>query len=145
MTSKKIIIIISLLGFLAFLPQEVLALKARTKKTSATTTTTRTAGTRVASSVRFKPGRNGIIISLSGLTNAKSVSYELTYDTNGTPQGAMGTISNITSSADSRELLFGTCSGGVCRYHSGITNARLVITSKLKSGTTTRKSYRLKV
>jgi uncharacterized protein with PQ loop repeat len=144
MTSKKIIIIVSLLSFLAFVPQEVLALKVRSKQTAAVTTT-RTVGTRVTSSVRFKSGRNGIIISFSGLTNAKSVSYELTYDTNGTPQGAMGTISNITSSADSRELLFGTCSGGVCRYHSGITNARLVITSKLKSGTTTRKSYRLKV
>lgn len=144
MTSKKIITLISLLGFLAFVPQEVLALKVRSKQTAAVTTT-RTVGTRVTSSVRFKSGRNGIIISFSGLTNAKSVSYELTYDTNGTPQGAMGTISNITSSADSRELLFGTCSGGVCRYHSGITNARLVITSKLKSGTTTRKSYRLKV
>ena len=146
MTSKKIIALICLSGFLAFLPQEVLALKARTRQASTTTTTTtRAVGAKVASSVRFKAGRNGIIISLSGLTNAKSVSYELTYDSNGTSQGAMGTISNITSSTDSRELLFGTCSGGVCRYHSGITNARLVITSKLKSGTTTRKSYRLKV
>jgi hypothetical protein len=144
MISKKIIIIIFLLSVLVFLPQEALALKTRGAQT-ATTTTTRTLGTKVSSSVRFKPGKNGIIISLSGLTNAKSVSYELTYSSNGTAQGAMGTISNITNSTDSRELLFGTCSGGVCRYHSGITNARLVITTKLKSGTTTRKSYRLKV
>lgn len=126
-----------------FLPQPILALKTRVRMIS--TGVSRTVSGRVTSSVRFKSGRNGIIISLSGLSNAESVSYELTYNTNGITQGAMGTISNITNSTDSRELLFGTCSGGVCRYHTNITNAKLIITSKLKSGTTTRKSYRLKV
>ena len=120
------------LSFLSFLPQETLALKIRSRQTS-TVTSTRTTSNRVVSSVRFKSGKTGVIINLSGLNNAQSVSYELTYTGNGTSQGAMGTISNITSSTDSRELLFGTCSGGVCRYHSNINNARLVITSKLKS------------
>lgn len=144
MTSRKLLIFVSLVGFLALLSQPVLALKVRTRQASSGTAT-RAVGTKVASSVRFRPGRNGIIINFSGLNNAKSVNYKLTYSTNGTPQGAMGTITNLTKNIDSRELLFGTCSGGVCRYHGGITNARLVITSKLKSGITTRKSYRLKV
>ncbi|MCX6725946.1 MAG: hypothetical protein NT052_01350 [Candidatus Shapirobacteria bacterium] len=143
MSFKKILIFISFIGFLMFLPQPILALKTRVRMIS--TGVSRTVSGRVTSSVRFKSGRNGIIISLSGLSNAESVSYELTYNTNGITQGAMGTISNITNSTDSRELLFGTCSGGVCRYHTNITNAKLIITSKLKSGTTTRKSYRLKV
>ncbi len=100
---------------------------------------------RVVTSVRFRGDRKAIIINFSGLTNASSVNYSLSYESNGIPQGAMGTISNITTATDNRELLFGTCSGGVCRYHQNITNAKLVITSKLKSGHTTRKTYRLKV
>jgi len=128
------------------LPLEILAAKPRTSRgTTGGSKSYASSGGRVISSVKFRGDRRAIIINLAGLNNAKSVTYSLTYNSNGIAQGAMGTITNITSAVESRELLFGTCSHGVCRYHTGITDARLVITAKLKSGITTRKSYRLKV
>jgi len=125
---------------------EIWAAKVRTTRgtTSGPSVNYGTSG-RVETSVKFRGDRRAIIINFAGLNNATSISYSLTYNTNGIPQGAIGTITKFSGSSDSRELLFGTCSKGVCRYHTGITDARLVITSKLKSGFTTRKSYRLKV
>ena len=144
------IIFLSLITVFIFslvIPSKTLAAKARTSRGGTTGSSTGYVSTsgRVVTSVKFRGDRRAVIINFAGLTNAKSVTYSLTYSSNGIAQGAMGTITNIAGSVDSRELLFGTCSHGVCRYHTGITDARLVITSKLKSGITTRKSYRLKV
>jgi len=132
--------------FLFLIPGEVLAAKPRTSRgtTGGSKGYVSTSG-RVVTSVKFRGDRRAIIVYFSGLNNATSVNYSLTYNSNGIPQGAMGTMTNISSASDSRELLFGTCSHGICRYHTGITDGRLVITSKLKSGITTRKSYKLKV
>lgn len=126
---------------------EAWAAKARTSRggTAGSTSGSVSTSGRVTTSARFRSDRRAIIVNFAGLNNSTSVSYSLTYNTNGIPQGAIGTMTNISGASDSRELLFGTCSHGVCRYHTGITDARLVITSKLKSGLTTRKSYKLKV
>ncbi len=132
--------------FLFLIPGEVLAAKPRTSRgTTGGYSGSYTTGGRVITSAKFRSDRRAVIVYFSGLNNATSVNYSLTYNSNGIPQGAMGTMTNISSASDSRELLFGTCSHGVCRYHTGITEARLVITSKLKSGSTTRKSYKLKI
>jgi len=138
---KKLIIFLLIFAFSSF-PETTLALKARTKR-GGSGGGSYLLSNRVGYSVRFNSTRTGLIISFSGLTNANSVNYSLSYETNGISQGAMGTITNPEVSVDTRELLFGTCSGGVCRYHQNITNAKLVITSKLKSGYTTRKTYRI--
>ena len=143
------IIFLSLIAIFIFslvIPLETLAAKARTSRgTTGGSRSYVSTGGRVVTSARFRGDRRAIIVNFTGLTNAKSVTYSLTYNSNGISQGAMGTMTNIAGSSDSRELLFGTCSHGVCRYHTGITNARLVITSKLKSGITTRKSYKLNI
>ena len=126
-------------------PSQVLAAKARTTRGAGTAVASGTAtGGRVLSSVRFKANRLGVILSLSGLNNASSVTYELTYTAAGIPQGARGTVSGSGNTA-TRELLFGTCSKNVCRWHTNITDARLTVTAKLNSGATTRKSFRIKV
>ena len=138
---KKSIVFLLIFAFLSF-TETTLALKARTKR-GGSGGGSYLLSNRVGYSVRFNSTRTGLIISFSGLTNANSVNYSLSYETNGISQGAMGTITNPEVSVDTRELLFGTCSGGVCRYHQNITNAKLVITSKLKSGYTTRKTYRI--
>jgi len=138
---KKSIVFLLIFAFLSF-PKTALALKVRTKR-GGSGGGSYLLSNRVGYSVRFNSTRTGLIISFSGLTNANSVHYSLSYETNGISQGAMGTITNPEVSVDTRELLFGTCSGGVCRYHQNITNAKLVITSKLKSGYTTRKTYRI--
>jgi hypothetical protein len=98
----------------------------------------------VKTSVRFRSDRRGLIVSFGNFGSAVSVTYSLTYNSNGIPQGVRGTVTPTTAGGQ-RELLFGTCSHGVCRYHTNITNARLVIDSKLDSGLTIRKPYRIKV
>ena len=140
---KKLIVFLLIFAFFSF-PETTLALKARTKR-GGSGGGSYWLGNRVGNSAKFNSTRTGIVISFSGLSNATSVTYSLSYNANGIPQGAMGTITNPEVSTDTRELLFGTCSGGVCRYHSNITNAKLVITSKLKSGYTTRKTYRIRI
>jgi len=97
----------------------------------------------VYSQVRFRPDRQGLLINFSNFDNLDSGRYELVYEANGLGQGASGTI--ILDDTSTKELLFGTCSGGVCHYHQNITNARLSITSVLKNGTTILKPYRIRV
>lgn len=100
----------------------------------------------VATSVKFRGDRLAIIVNFSNLSVASSVSYTLSYNSRGTTQGAAGTLNPSTSTdPTSRELLFGTCSHGVCRYDSGITNARFVVTTTTASGKRVIKSFRLKV
>lgn len=143
--ARKFITFFLLIVFFLSLPPAVLALKTRTSRGGSSSGSSYYIGARVGSSVKFNSTRTGLVISFSGLTNATSVTYSLSYESNGIPQGAMGTITNPVVSVDTRELLFGTCSGGVCRYHQNITNAKLVITSKLKSGYTTRKTYLIRI
>lgn len=109
-----------------------------------TTVRTTSGGSGVAVSPKLRADRKALTVGFGNLQNATSVSYTLTYTTNGQQEGAGGTISGAGSSA-TRELLFGTCSGNVCRYHTNITNARLEILSQLKSGKKTIKRYRIRV
>lgn len=98
----------------------------------------------VGTSVKFRGDRRAIVINFSNLAIASSVNYTLSYESRGIPQGAGGTIQHAGDST-SRELLFGTCSHGVCRYDTGIVNAKLVITTTLLNGKKVVKSYKLKV
>lgn len=143
--SKKVVII-SFFLFIAsvIFSHDALSAKKRVSrgKTSVSTGTTTTKG--VTTSVKLRSDRLAVIINFSGLNNANSVSYQLTYVGGGISQGVMGAI-QPSEGTTSRELLFGTCSKNVCRYHSDVHDARLIITSRLKSGLTVRKPYRIKV
>lgn len=99
----------------------------------------------VYTTVKFRGDRKAIIINFSNINLANSITYTLSYTANGIDQGAQGTITPAGESSTTRELLFGTCSKNVCTYHYNIVGAKLEIRSKLKSGTTTLKSYRLKI
>lgn len=134
-----------LIVFLTFLvlPSESYAAKKRLSRRRGETIVRRTYTQGVKASVRFRPDRRGLLINFSGFGNVVSVTYTLTYNANGIPQGARGTATPVTA-GEQRELLFGTCSGGVCHYHTNITSARLVIDSKLSSGLIIRKPYRIK-
>ena len=143
MKRKFLILGLSLL-LLFFSSNLVLAAKKRLRRGRGGTTVRRTYTRGVKASVSFRPDRRGLLINFSGFGNVASVTYTLTYNSNGIPQGAGGTATPATA-GEQRELLFGTCSGGVCRFHSNITNARLVIDSKLSSGLIVRKPYRIKV
>ena len=102
---------------------------------------------RVTSSAKFRGDRRAINVTLSNLNVASRIDYLLSYNTKGTMQGASGSIDPSLAGGTSitRELLFGNCSKGACRYDSGITNAKLTITSTLLNGQRVVKRYRLKV
>lgn len=107
-----------------------------------------TVGTTTATGItvlpRLRADRKALNVAFGNLQKATSVSYTLTYTTNGQQEGAGGTISSAGTSA-TRELLFGTCSGSVCRYHNNIKNARLEVTYTANSGKKYLKRYRIKV
>ena len=112
--------------------------------------TRKTAGSRrsfygaARSMVKLRGDRRALLLTISGMENCKSLSYKLTYTANGVPQGVMGKIDPALEPTAKRELLFGTCSRGVCTYHRGLANMRLLISSHLKSGITVIKPYRIK-
>jgi hypothetical protein len=142
---RKSIILGLILFLLAFSFNLALAAKKRPPRSSGGGAPVRSYYTRGAhTAVRFRPDRRGLLINFSGFNQVASVTYSLTYNANGIPQGVSGTVTAATA-GEQRELLFGTCSGGVCRYHTNITNARLIIDSKLYSGAIIRKPYRIKV
>jgi len=136
------------LATLIFLwPTKVRAAKTRPPRERRETTTVRktyTSTQGVKASIRLRSDRRGLLVNFTDFGKAVSLTYSLTYTTNGVLQGARGTVRPETAS-EQRELLFGTCSRGVCRYHSNIKNAQLVIDSKLTSGLIIRKPYRIKV
>lgn len=66
-------------------------------------------------------GDKEAVISVSSIPKStESIEYELSYDTTtGSVEGAIGTIqveANATTATE--KTTFGTCSSGVCRYHS---------------------------
>ena len=111
------------------------------KATGVTTSTS----SGVTSSVKFRGDRLGIIVTLGSLQAAYKVNYFLSYQTKGTTQGASGSITDTSIGSVTRDIIFGSCSKGACRYDSGISNAKFVITIYLNSGRKIVRSYRLKV
>lgn len=99
----------------------------------------------ITTSVRFRSDRRAIIVTFSNLSVASSINYVLTYTTNGVDQGFQGSVSPTLSSPQTREIIFGTCSSGTCRYDTKPTNAKLQITTVLKTGKKVIKTYRIKI
>ncbi len=109
-----------------------------------TNTPARTTAVSVGIYPKLRVDRHALIVNFSNLQLANSVSFTLIYQTNGKEEGASGSA-DVSQRAVTRELLFGTCSTGVCRYHTNITNARLEVITDLKSGKKTIKRFRIKV
>jgi hypothetical protein len=96
------------------------------------------------STARLSRATRSVVVTFLNLDKAAKVSYELTYTTNGIPQGAIGTVAGGGSS-DTRDLYFGTCSKGVCTPHYNITGARLVVRTTTTTGGVNTKLYRIKM
>lgn len=94
---------------------------------------------------RLRMDRRALIVYFSNLQNASSVSYMLTYKTNTQDEGAMGGINLTGASNSSQEILFGTCSKNVCRYHSGIHDAKLEVSYTTKAGKKYLKKYKINI
>lgn len=103
------------------------------------------AGSSISISPRLRADRSALLVSFGNLQNASAVSYILTYTQNGQQEGAGGSVNPADGNSATRELLFGTCSSGVCRLHSGISNMRFEITTELKSGKKVVKRFRIRI
>ncbi len=93
---------------------------------------------------RLRSDRKALLVTFSNLQMASDVSYTLIYQTDGKDEGVSGSV-DVGSGNVTRELLFGTCSSGVCRYHSNIKNMRLEVSTTLTSGKRSVKRFRIKV
>jgi len=140
---KKILIIIAFVFLFSFIKNEAYARtlpQARTSKT----TLPKTQSASIGVTPKIRSDRHALIIYFSNLQNAESISYMLIYKTNGQDEGAGGSVKPSEGSA-SRELLFGTCSKNVCRYHTNLSNMSLEVKAQLKSGKNLIKRYKIKI
>ena len=122
---------------------------ARTKILPQAGKSTKTAASSVGSAIGVSPklrfDKKALNVYFFNLQNAKSVSYFLTYITNGQEEGARGDLNLSGKSSQTSELLFGTCSKNVCRYHTNIKDARLEVSYTSKTGKRYLKKYKIKV
>lgn len=149
MFGKTIAISTALLMLMATTPSDVSAkrlLPSAKTGTSAIKSKSTASGSQfgVKASVKFKSGKTGIVATFSDLERASKVAYSLTYSSRGIQEGAGGSLTDL-SGAQVRELLFATCSKNVCRYHTGLKNAKFTVTTTLKSGKKVSKTFKLKV
>lgn len=96
-------------------------------------------------SARLRPDRLALNVTFNNVGPVADISYSLSYQTAGNQEGAGGSIQPTGAGSLTRELLFGTCSAGVCRYHTGITNAKLEVTTTFKSGKQAVKRFKIRV
>lgn len=143
-TSVGIFVMILAIAFV-FSSEQAIAKTLPQTKSSGKTVIQRASGAGVSVFPKLRRDRQALIVTFGNLQNASTVSYTLVYTTNGREEGAGGSVRPSEGSSASRELLFGTCSKNVCRYHANITNMRLEVISKLKSGKTTTKRFRVKI
>ncbi len=142
---RQALLIFLLFAFLLF-PLGVEAKKQLPQASSSKSSGARvSSGAGVGISVKFTNYKRAIVGTFTNLGIASSVTYQLTYTQSGINEGAGGSISDLSSGMTTRQLLFGTCSKGVCRYHTGIKNAKFVVTTTLKDGKKISKTFRLKV
>lgn len=140
----KLLFFLIFASFFLFIQTAEAKVLPQAKKGSQKATVAKTKFTGIGVSPRLRGDRRALTVNFSNLQNASAVSYMLTYRTNTQDEGALGAI-NLTGSTASQELLFGTCSKNVCRYHTGIKDAKLDISYTLKNGKKYLKKYKIKV
>ena len=99
----------------------------------------------VGISARLRGDRKALNLYLSNLSKAKSVTYTLIYQTNGKDEGVSGSVDSSAGNNTSRELLFGTCSSGVCRYHQNLSSMKVEVITELLNGRKTMRRFRVRV
>lgn len=99
----------------------------------------------VVTSPRLRSDRKALSVYFNNLSKAKNVTYTLIYQTDGKDEGISGSIDSSAGNSTTRELLFGTCSAGVCRYHANLKNMKLEVVTELLSGKKLLRRFRVKV
>ena len=96
-------------------------------------------------SPRLRTDRRALLVTFNNLQKVKNTTYTLIYQTAGKDEGASGSLDSSTGNSLNRELIFGTCSSGVCRYHTNLTSMRFEVISELPSGKRSLKRYRIRI
>lgn len=136
----RIVSLVTLLMVFALsVPFSSEAAKKRTWKATAASTSSATPSI----SAKLTGWKQYLTLTFRGVSSTTGIDYELTYSGNGIEQGVFGSIKPAEGNV-ARTLFFGTCSHNVCVSHRNITNARLAVTYKLKSGQTLVKKYKIK-
>lgn len=115
------------------------------KSASAKTSAVKSAGSTIGVYPRLRADRKALTVNFTNLQNAKNVSYLLIYETSVQQEAAGGALVLGGKANDSAELLFGTCSAGVCRLHNGIKNARFEISYTSVTGKKYLKKFKIRV
>lgn len=102
-------------------------------------------GSGVIVSPRLSSDRKALNVYFANLNKTNEITYMLSYQTNGKDEGVYGSIDSSSGSSVSRKLLFGTCSSGVCRYHTNISGMKFEVTVELPSGKKAIRRYRVRV
>jgi hypothetical protein len=146
---RKLVIIVITMGLFASTSGVVFAKRTLpniTPKAAGSVSNTTSNASRLGIKAKFRGDRRAIVVTFTNLSIASSVNYTLTYDNfNKVTQAAGGSVAKGIAEPVSRELLFGTCSSGVCRYDSGISNAKLVVNYTLKNGKKIVKTFKIRV
>lgn len=140
----KKILVLPLAVLFIFLASSLAEAKLLPQAKGAKPASVKSSGSGISVWPRLRGDRKALLVSFGNLQNAKSVSYILMYNANGQDEGVGGSISSLEGT-QSRELLFGTCSKNVCRYHTNIKNARFEVSYTTTSGKKYLKRYRIRV
>lgn len=139
---KKILLLIGII-FVFTIPVEAKLLPRFTQNTKKAVGKPVVSG--VGVSARLRSDRRALLVNISNLNKVTALSYTLMYQTNGEDQGVSGSVDVASGNSVSRELEFGTCSSGVCRYHQNLSNMKFEVISTLSSGKQTIKRFRIKI
>jgi hypothetical protein len=101
----------------------------------------------VTVAVKLRNDKNAINATFTNLKIAKDISYTFSYkNTDNIEQVAQSSVDPKEKEPVARELLFGTCStGNVCRYDTGVHDAKFVVTTTLLNGKKVIKTFTIKV
>lgn len=94
---------------------------------------------------RLRGDRLALVSIFGNLKKVTNATYTLMYQTDGVDQGVSGSLDSSAGNTVTRELLFGTCSSGVCRYHAHITNMKLEVSIDLPNGKHILKRFKIRV
>lgn len=96
-------------------------------------------GTDVA--VSYKLQGSSLVVTFTNLKNVTTLSYTFTYFTSDQQEAAVGTVTPKGKASEARSILLGTCSSNVCRLHPNLSDGKLEVQMKLKSGKTFSQTY----
>jgi hypothetical protein len=141
---KLSLFIVIFISFLATATTADAKLLPRYQTTTTSKAAPRATGNTIAVSPKFMSGKTGLKVAFSNVGAANTISYMLSYESNGKQEGIAGSVRPAEGNT-SRDLLFGTCSSGKCVYHKNIKNCVLTVTAQLKNGKKQVKKFNVKV